>query len=498
MTTRTFPFPEGMAALLDGEVAALVPEPYAACRPLVAGGLGFFLEGLPEPRLAALVAEQLALAATATAAERVVALLRHSPTLHKLGQVLARERRLGPGLRRHLQSLESLPPTTPMTSIRRVIRRELGTLDGRKHGLSLAPAALAEGSVAVVVPFTWPGGEGVFKVLKPGVEQRLAEDLAIWSELGTFLEAHSARLGLPPLDYRQTLEGVGRLLENEVRLEGEQAHLAAARGIYGPEVLVPALLPWSTPRMTAMERVHGVSVTQAEGLSEDSRRRLAAALVEALLAQPFFSPTEATPFHADPHAGNVYLTDDGRLALLDWALVAELSKAQREAMVRIVLGALAQDSAAVCRALARLGRGQGQEDALREAVDTALAEVRHGRFPGLEWALALLDRLAGGGALRFPEELLLLRKSLLSIQGVLADVDEGCSADQVLVHAALAGFLKELPARAASPWNSRAFGCHLSTADLLALALDSPAATLRYWTGRWQDWAELWRTARAA
>src|SRR5574338_239191 len=433
---------EAIGPLLDQEVAALVPAQYAAWRPLVAGGLRFFLENLPARRLSAIVAEQLTLPA-AGVAERVTALLRHCPTLHKLGQVVARDHRLAPELRRQLQALESLPATTPMAGIRRVIRRELGT----SAELRIAPEALAEGSVAVAVPFAWERGtergEGVFKVLKPGVAQRLAEDLEIWGRLAGFLEECSVELGLPELGYGEVLASVGRLLENEIRLEGEQAHMAAARRSASPGVLVPALLPWCTPRLTAMERVHGVPVTEAAGLDATARRRLATTLLEALLARPFLAPAERVPFHADAHAGNLFLADDGR-----------------------------------------------------RAVEEALAQVRRGRFPGLAWSLDLLDRVATRGALRFPEELLLLRKALLTLQGVVADVDGACPADAVLIRAGLARFVGELPQRLTRPLDSRAFGCPLATADLLALALDTPAAALRYWSGQWQDWAALWRLDR--
>ena len=64
---------------------ALLPATLAAWRPLLAEGMAFFLEHLPEARLGAIVAEQFALAATAPAAERITALLAHCPTLHKLG-----------------------------------------------------------------------------------------------------------------------------------------------------------------------------------------------------------------------------------------------------------------------------------------------------------------------------------------------------------------------------------------------------------------------------
>ncbi|MDQ2694232.1 MAG: AarF/UbiB family protein, partial [Pseudomonadota bacterium] len=268
----------------------LVPQGYAAYRPLVAEGVAYFLSRLPPGRLAAIVAEQLDLPEDAAAAERIVALLRHCPTLHKLGQVVARDRRLDVQLRRRLQELESLPPRVPMDDIRAMVRRELGDAN-----IKLAPGALAEASVAVVAPFTWrpaaadAPGEGVLKVLKPGVEERLHEELAIWSDLGGYLEERSRVHGLPAVDYRETLDSVRDLLGNEIRLDREQRHLVAAARFHDgdPQVIIPRLLPFCTPRITAMTRIRGVKVTDA-ALSPRQRRRLAGTVFAALVAKPFW------------------------------------------------------------------------------------------------------------------------------------------------------------------------------------------------------------------
>lgn len=129
----------------------LLPEPLAAWRPLLAEGMAFFLERLPEARLGAIVAEQIALASSASAAARATAVLAHCPTLHKLGQIVARQPGLDAELRRHLQALESLPASTGVDGLHAHIHAELGA----DHGLHLADRALAEGSVAVVLPFSW-------------------------------------------------------------------------------------------------------------------------------------------------------------------------------------------------------------------------------------------------------------------------------------------------------------------------------------------------------
>src|SRR5690606_13160521 len=137
----------------------------------------------------------------------------------------------------------------------------------------------------------------------------------------------------------------------------------------------PQLLPWCTPRMTAMERVFGVKLTEAR-LSPSERRRLADSTISALLARPFWDRAETIFMHADPHAGNLFATDDGRLAILDWSLVARLSKADREAVVDAALGGLMLDANRICRALARLGSLPPEHPVLREAAERALTRVR--------------------------------------------------------------------------------------------------------------------------
>lgn len=470
-------------------VEQLVPDAHAAYRPLLMDGLAFFFERLSPVRVARIVAEQLALPAAVSPARRLVTLFRQCPTLHKLGQVVARDSRLSPELRANLQWLESLEPTTSMTQVKAIIKRELGAIPG----LDIAPTALAEASVAVVVPMVWrPDGvgapqAGVFKVLRPEVEEWLGEELEIWSLLGAFLEQRCVERGLPLLDYRNTLDSVRHLLAHEIRLDREQVHLARAAAFYAssPRVVIPSLLPLCTARITAMQRIHGRKVTESE-LPAPARRRLAWTLIEALVAEPFWNAAPSAVFHADPHAGNLIATDDGRLAILDWALVTPLTKTQRVAVVQAVASALIQDEAALCEALGLLGHCSAPA-ALRAAVADGLRQVRQGTFPGLDWLMGLLDRLGVEGAMRFPEELTLFRKALLTLAGVIGDVSGEPPIDQVLILTGLRQCLQELPGRGLAPFASRAFGSHLSNADWYGLWTGLPLTVARYWIEAWRD-----------
>jgi ubiquinone biosynthesis protein len=384
----------------------LLPENYAQYRPLLADGLVFFLQRLSPLRQQAIVAAQIQLPISASREQRVISLFRLCPTLHKLGQVVAHDRRLSADLRQRLQELETLAPTDSLAAVRPLLDREVGPV----AGLQLGQETIAEGSVAVVVPFVWQQAKdaapqrGVFKVLRPGVQERLEEELAIWPLLGIFLEERCAYHGLPVLDYGNTLETVAHLLANEVRLDQEQEHLRQAADFYAasPDILIPRLFPFCTRLVTAMERIDGCKVTHQDLPAAEMRQR-AERVIRALLAQPFWgsdSDEAGALFHADPHAGNLLAMPDGRLAIIDWALTTRLTKAQCEAVVQLGLGAVTLNETRVCRAIAALGQVV-DEARVRLAVGAAIQQVRTGCFPGFDWMTSLLDSLAASSAVRF-------------------------------------------------------------------------------------------------
>jgi ubiquinone biosynthesis protein len=460
------------------ELAAVVPDCYAAFRPIVADGLTFFLRHLVPLRLAEVFAAQAALPADANLPRRLVLFLHACPALHKIGQVVARDRRLDPELRRHLQELESLEPRTPVEEWRPALTRALAPA-AKEYRIRVAERPLAEGSVAVVVPLTWsdpadgaraPRQHGVAKLLKPGVVERLDEDLRILGLLADYLEERWHAYGLPPLAYREVLDDVAELLASEVDLRLEQVHLArAGRQFAGKgDVWIPRLLPFCTDTMTAMERVHGRKITDRQAVAPWQRPALLRTTVRALLADVLFSRDESVLFHGDPHAGNLLATLDGRLAILDWSLAGQLTTRDRVQVMQILLGGLARDAGRIAGAIATLARDD-RADVVRRQVEAALAELSWYTPPGPAWVLGLLDSLAHAGV-RFPPRLLLFRKAYLTLQGVLADVLPVVPVEAVLMAEGLTQFAWEWPLRWWKALDDRDYATHVSTADLMRLA----------------------------
>jgi ubiquinone biosynthesis protein len=489
----------GWLPLLRKEIASsdLLPKAYEHYRPLLAEALCFFLERLSPVRLGRIMTQQMHLPPSVSTAERVVTLLAHSPALHKLGQVVARDRRLNPGFRRRLQQLESLTPQIPTAQVVRLLGREFK--NWQKAGIKLGAHPLAEGSVAVIMPFVWRAPEGprhgVFKLLKPGVRRMLEEDLEILSRLGQFLDQECAQLHLPALDYQDTFDTIKDLLVHEVRFDEEQRHLAEAAQIYRSMegVSVPRLLPFCSSRLTAMERLFGQKMP-GNGLRERRLREpVALSIIQALIATPIFSSKSAALFHADPHAGNFVISPNGRTGILDWSLVGHLQKRERIELVQLLLGAVTLDVRRMECAVERLSRRKPQQPALSEILQTCVNEVRCGTFPGVTWLTALLDKLVLGAGLRPDANLLLFRKSLLTLTGVVADLSRtnetarNALLDEAVVGAFIQHWMAEWPFRFYAAFDDRSFTTHLSTADVLGLMWlmwSAPASFARSWTNR--------------
>lgn len=478
----------------ESALARLLPVAYAHFARPVKEGLVEFLGGLPTPEQEQILADQAVLPMDATLSVRLGSLARRCPVLHKLGQVLARDGRLAAELRHELRQLESLPPTVELDTIRAILTVELGPLD--ELGITLLPPAIAEASVAVVIPYRDErdpnAPEGVLKVLKPGIEQRMELELDLLAQVGSTLDSRCEELGIPHLDYRETFDHVRQKLSLEVRLDLEQQHLVEAKACFAdqPAVQIPTLYRHCTPHVTAMERVFGEKITDHPLESDGQKRRLASLVTRAVLAESVFSPAHWAMFHSDPHAGNLIYTRDGRLAILDWSLVGHFGEAERISMGQIVLAAVMLEPERIVELLVRLDERQSVDcAALKRIVNGSLRRIRHGQLPGITWLVALLDEATHTARLRVAPDLLLFRKTLHTLEGVINELGaDGFSLDQALLAEFVRHFGREWPTRWFAAPKSRSYPTRLSNIDLTRAFLSAPLAAARYWQAEWRDW----------
>ncbi|OUE41054.1 ABC-1 protein, partial [Billgrantia desiderata SP1] len=144
------------------------------------------------------------------------------------------------------------------------------------------------------------------------------------------------------LDYHAEANALARYRQRYAHLEG---------------LLIPEPLPeLSGPRVLAMRYVAGTPLRELEQADDATCQRVAATLAD-WLTEELFTHGE---LHADPHAGNFAVADDGRLVIYDLGAVIPVPEAHLRAMMQLLDATLAGDPMAMDDALRRLGGRQGQ------------------------------------------------------------------------------------------------------------------------------------------
>jgi len=405
----------------------LVPESARRWRPLVEDALQYIFTHLSSQRRSVKMLEQMQLPLATPPEIRLLRLISRMPGLQKVGQVLARNRRLPAPLREALSQLENGMSDVTAPEIRAIIENRLGPRL-EKYSVNLESAILSEASVSAVMRFKWsnPGREpeqGVFKVMKPFIPDCFAEDMSLLRDLGEYLATREPHYRFAIRDVRETLEEVRRLLEHELDFTREQATLEHAARMYRSSfgIRVPRLIrQLCADGITAMSAEPGVKVTDAFRRWPIRRERIAEQLIEALIAVPFFSWEDAAVFHADPHAGNLLYDEPTRqLVVLDWALAERLERESRRQLVLLAAMTILRNPEGICHAIEALAKSEQNPKALIRQHVTRLFEEFES--PGVLQAMMLLDELALEGV-RFPPALFLFRKVLFTLDGVLHDV----------------------------------------------------------------------------
>lgn len=481
-------------ALTDAfDFSEIVPDCYEGFRPAVRDALLFFVGQLQPERVFGILRHQADLPVDCDTRSRMITLMRDCPSLQKLGQVVARHPNLDPAFSSRLQELEMFDSPLAPAAIEKFAREKLGD-DFEAYGITLIPDEAIEASVALVVPCRWHRRgrkrmhDAVLKIIKPGLKEVLEEELDILDGLADFFDERQETYHIPRLPYRETFKSVRTLLEEELRLTHEQRHLVEAHRFYGkfPAVQVPEKLPFSTPDVTAMERVWGVRVTELTRKSGETpkmerarRRALAETITQRLITDVIFSRDPVTVFHADPHAGNLFATDDGRLALLDWSLTGRLSKSDREHLADIFIGGLSVNGGRIRKAVKRLAIMIDDDARLDGVIKNALEALRTERIPGPGWFTDFLEELATNGV-HFPPSLVLFRKSMFTLKGVIAHIDPEFQMGVTFLTSATKKLVQEWPRRmTAMPFN-RDYSTHVSNFDLWRLYFQWPVIALRY------------------
>lgn len=341
------------------------------------------------------------------------------PTFVKLGQVLSTRGDLLPA--EYVQALARLQDNVdavPFEQVEAVVHEEFGRNVARVF-LTFEPQPLAAASLGQVHKAVLEDGRTVaVKVQRPGIKAQLADDLDVLDEVAGMLESVSefARR----YHFKSIVEDFRRTLLRELDYRTEAANLATLGSNLNdfPEIHVPQPIDeLTTARVLTMDFVDGVKLTEIapEQRAAIDGAHLADRLLKAYMKQVCIDGF----FHADPHPGNVLMTTDGRLALLDLGMVGRVTADMRERLLRLLI-ALGESRAEAASDLAvKIGQPSRDfdEQSFRLRIKT-LVNANQGSVVGdIQVGRVIVDLARAGGecGMRTPGELTMLGKALMSL-----------------------------------------------------------------------------------
>jgi ubiquinone biosynthesis protein len=355
-----------------------------------------------------------------------LALTELGPIFVKAGQVLSTRRDLVPAdVADELALLQDQVPPFPGAEARAIVERELrapvATLYKAFDEVALASASIAQVHAATL----HDGREVVVKVLRPGIDQRIARDVDLLHALGELAQRwHPNADKIRPLDVVAEVE---KMLGNELDLqrEGASASLLRRNFASGVDLYVPEVhWEFSSQRVLTLERVHGASADDIAAIDEAGidRKRLAAKGVRLFYEQVF----RDNFFHADAHPGNIWVdlarNDEPRFIALDFGIMGSLPEADQYWLAENFIALFERDYARIAQL--HVAAGWMPADVRMDELEAAVRTVCEPYFtrPLAQISLAelvvKLFQTARQFELTLQPQLILLQKTLLNIEGV--------------------------------------------------------------------------------
>lgn len=347
---------------------------------------------------------------------------RLGPTFIKLGQLLSTRPDILPEPYLHaLQRLQDRVEPFPFADVEDAFQGEIGVRLSKAFS-EIDHEPLAAASLAQVHRAVMRDGRTVaVKVQRPGIRRQVAEDLEALGDIAEFLDQHAEQARR--LQFRLVFEEFRHALMRELDYRNEARNLEnVGANLAGFErILVPQpVADFSSSRVLTMEFIQGRNITRLGPLArlELKGAELAEELFRAYLKQIIVDGL----FHADPHPGNVLLTGDDRLALIDLGMVARIAPRTRDNLLQLLMAvADGRTDDAVSLGIKIGERSDDFDEAgfsrqvtllVGEQHDLAVGQIEVGRV------MLQVTRISGRCGLRLPVELALLGKTLLNLDQV--------------------------------------------------------------------------------
>jgi len=299
--------------------------------------------------------------------ERIrLALEELGPVFVKLGQALSTRPDLLPlDIAQELTKLQDQVPAFSGEQALSIIRDAYGeSFDDIFESVDETPMASA--SVAQVHAATLKTGlsiegqddekrpEVIIKVIRPGIEQVIDSDLKVMRTFTGLLQKHWSRgKQFRPLDVIQEYENTIRD-ELDLRIEAANGGRMGANFEDSDLIYVPRIYwDYTQKNVLVMERIYGTSIREIDTLKEKGYdlEQLANDGVNTFFKQAF----EDNFFHADMHAGNIFVCNKGKWIAIDFGIMGTLDEQDKQYLGEMLLGFFNRDYKTIAQAHLRAG-----------------------------------------------------------------------------------------------------------------------------------------------
>lgn len=372
---------------------------------------------------------------TSTARRFRLAFEELGPTFIKLGQILAtRVDIFNAEWIEEFEQLQSCAHPLPFEEIRLLLTEQLGRspeevfrqIDNKPVG----SASIAQVHRAVLLD----GSEVAVKVRRPDIEPLIQADLRILTHLAQLIESEIAETRR----YRpvQMVQYFAKSLARETDLSSELRHMQRFAAWYEgkPGIHIPKVYPeYSNRQILVQEYMAAELLKDADinALLEEERHILACRITDVLLNMILGQGL----FHADPHPGNIFIYPDLSIGLIDFGMVGYLNTVRRQEINALIEALIHRDPFAVQYILSNWAQGDvPDEDLLGADVMEMLLDYEHTAVRDLRVSQVINDltRIMREHELALPGDLVMLFKTLLTLEGVVKRLDGNF---QLLEHA---------------------------------------------------------------
>lgn len=258
-------------------------------------------------------------------------------TFIKFGQLLAsRPDLVGERISEELSKLHDDNPPVGYEEIKEMIETQLG-VDIEELFAEFSKKPLATASIAQVHEAKLPTGERVaVKVQKPNVAEIVETDLSIMKFIAN--ESDRFNTSLKHLNLPAVLHEFDKSIHKEMDFDNELMNIRHLNDnfIYNDKIIVPTTYPdYSTEKVLTMEYVDGIKLSEVIAGNDPKYNKILIAdrIVRSYFQQLFLDGF----FHADPHPGNIFVTEDNAICYIDFGMMGSLDEDFRQDLAELMI-----------------------------------------------------------------------------------------------------------------------------------------------------------------